>query len=204
MPAAVDLAEVSPEKERVLLLGSASPRRRELIGGLGIPFRVAAPAVDETLLADESPDGYLERIGVLKADAVRVQAGDHALLVADTTVVVDDHILAKPADADEARRMLEELSGRTHVVATRFVLRRLIGVRATHAETVRTEVVFRALGARELEAYAQSGEGTDKAGGYAIQGGAAAFVREIRGSYTNVVGLPLAHVAEALERFGLR
>jgi septum formation protein len=187
----------------VLLLGSASPRRRELIAALGIPFRVAPPDVDETLLAGETPWAYLERIGLLKAAALQAQNGDRALLVADTTVVVDDHILAKPEDAAEAQRMLEELSGRTHVVATRFVVRRLADGE-THAETVRTDVVFRALSRSELVAYAQSGEGTDKAGGYAIQGGAAAFVREIRGSYTNVVGLPLAHVAVALERLGLR
>lgn len=204
MTLAVDLPGVCREKGRVLLLGSASPRRRELIGGLGIPFRIAAPDVDETLRLGESPDAYLERIGALKADAVPVLPCDDALLVADTTVVVDDHILAKPQDAAEAQRMLEELSGRAHVVATRFVLRRLRGNLATHAETVRTEVMFRTLSPRELEAYARSGEGTDKAGGYAIQGGAAAFVREIRGSYTNVVGLPLAQVAEALDRFGLR
>lgn len=164
---------------------------------------MAAPDVDETMHAGETPDAYVERIGALKAAALAVQPGDIALLVADTTVVVDDHILGKPETADAAQRMLEELSGRTHVVATRFLLRRLSDGR-THAETVRTAVVFRALGRAELEAYARSGEGADKAGGYAIQGGAAAFVSEIRGSYTNVVGLPLAQVAEALDRLGLR
>lgn len=194
---------VSLEKERVLLLGSASPRRRELIGLLGISFRVSSPDVDETMRAGETPYGYVERIGTLKAEALRPEPGDRALLVADTTVIVDDHVLGKPESPAAARRMLEALSGRGHVVATRFVLRRLADS-VTHAETVRTEVLFRALGRDELEAYASSGEGTDKAGGYAIQGGAAAFVSEIRGSYTNVVGLPLAQVAEALDRLGLR
>lgn len=188
----------------MLLLGSASPRRRELFGLLHLPFRVAAPEVNEARLPGEEPDRYLARIVAAKADALRPEPGDRALLVADTTVIVGDRILGKPESLAQAGAMLAELSGREHSVATRFLLRRVQGEPAEHAETVYTTVEFRTLGAREREAYALSGEGTDKAGGYAIQGGAAAFVRSIRGSYSNVVGLPIAHVAEALDRLGLR
>ena len=186
------------------MLGSGSPRRRELLGLLQLPFRVASPDVDETHLPGESPDAYLERIGRSKADALHLEPADRALLVADTIVVVDGRILGKPKDAAAAREMLLALSGRSHRVATRFVLRRLGESAAEHAETVSTTVTFRALGVTERDAYASSGEGADKAGGYAIQGGAASFVREIHGSYTNVVGLPLAQVAEALAGLGLR
>lgn len=185
------------------MLGSASPRRRELFGSLGVPFRVAAPDVNEDRLPGEDPDAYLLRMGAAKADALRIEPGDVALLVADTTVIVDGDVLGKPVDAADARRMLERLTGRAHRVATRFVLRRLADG-AEHAETVSTTVHFRALGSAELASYAASGEGSDKAGGYAIQGGAAAFVHEIQGSYSNVVGLPISHVAEALDRLGLR
>ena len=188
----------------MFLLGSASPRRRELFGLLQVPFRIAAPDVNEDRLAGEEPAVYLERIGLAKADALAIEPGDRALLVADTTVIVDGDILGKPASAAEARSMLERLSGRAHQVATRFLIRTLGGVTSEYGQTVYTTVTFRALRVAELEAYASSGEGSDKAGGYAIQGGGAAFVHEIQGSYSNVVGLPVSHVAEALDRLGLR
>lgn len=189
--------------EAPLVLGSASPRRREIVSALGIPFVVVVGAANEDVIPGEAPADYLARVVAAKLDAVQrdvakrgVQAS--ALLVADTSVIVDSHILGKPADADEAQEMLARLSGRAHEVMTRFALGSIAGD-VLHAETVATRVVFRPIPPELIRRYAASGEGLDKAGGYAIQGGAQSFVSRIEGSYTNVVGLPAAEVAVALE-----
>jgi len=194
---------------RPLVLGSASPRRRELLTLAGVPVVVRTAEVDEAARAGESGDAYLERVALAKLAAVRAVLHDagqvDGLLVADTIVLAPEgDILGKPADDQQAREMLRRLAGRTHEVRTRFVLAEARSAGAPlHAETVATRVTMRALGDAEVEVYAASGEGRDKAGGYAVQGRAAAFVSRIEGSYTNVVGLPLCEVVVALRGLGL-
>jgi septum formation protein len=195
------------DDRRPLLLGSASPRRREILTTLGLPLQVRPAVVDETALPGEAPLAYLERIAASKLAAVAAedearQAG--AILVADTTVILEGRILGKPADAAEARSMLRALEGRAHQVSTRFVIAGPEApARALHAETVSSTVLFRALTEDEIEGYAATGEGLDKAGGYAIQGIGAFAVARIEGSYTNVVGLPACEVIAALRGAGL-
>jgi septum formation protein len=188
-----------------LLLGSASPRRREILTTLGLPLRAVSLDVDERGLEGERPEDYLTRIAAAKlAAAVPHAAGAGGVLVADTSVILGDTALGKPADEAEAREMLWALSGREHEVWTRFAIARPEDpARAAHAETVRTRVVFRALGEDEIAAYAATGEGLDKAGAYAIQGVGAFAVARIEGSYSNVVGLPACEVIAALKGAGL-
>lgn len=189
-----------------LVLGSASPRRRELLERMSVPLEVCVVDVDESVHAGEAPDAYLIRVVREKLEAVRrlVVDGARTVLVADTSVVVDDEVLGKPADSRAARSMLERLNGRTHLVLTRFALASgRPSDRIDHEETVRTEVTFRRVPSTRLDAYVATGEGLDKAGAYAVQGGASAFVESIRGSYSAVVGLPACQVAVALERAGI-
>lgn len=195
------------DDRRPLLLGSASPRRREILTTLGLPLQVLPAVVDEAALPGEGALAYLDRIAASKLAAVAAQpearqAG--AILVADTTVIVEGQILGKPADAAEARTMLRALAGRAHQVSTRFAIAGPEApARALHAETVSSTVFFRALSEEEIEGYAATGEGLDKAGGYAIQGIGSFAVARIEGSYANVVGLPACEVVVALRAAGL-
>jgi septum formation protein len=196
--------------ETPLVLGSASPRRREILESVRVPFVVVAADIDEAVHDSESAEAYLERIAQSKLEAVRGRlSADRAkqapaALVADTSVIVDGAILGKPASVDEGVGMLERLAGRTHEVHTRFLLGSPHrGDAPMHAETVVTKVTFRALSSAEMREYAGSGEGRDKAGGYAVQGLGAAMVSRIDGSYSNVVGLPACEVVVALRRLGL-
>jgi septum formation protein len=190
-----------------LLLASASPRRREILETLGLPIVVSPAHVDEATRPGEGAEGYLERVALdklLAAGRLEVAAGAGAVLVADTSVLVDGEILGKPRDDDDARAMIARLAGRGHEVWTRFAVARPGALeRAAHAETVRTRVWFRALDAATIDAYVATGEGRDKAGAYAIQGIGSFAVRRIEGSYSNVVGLPACEVIEALARTGL-
>jgi septum formation protein len=187
-----------------LVLGSASPRRREILERLGIEHVVVAPCADETVLSGERVDDYLARVVALKLEAVRralapdQAAGSPLILVADTSVVLGADILGKPGDAHEALTMITRLSGRTHEVHTRFA----VGdpERVFCAETVVTRVTFRPLDQDEIDAYPGTGEGMDKAGAYAVQGRASGFVSRIDGSHTNVIGLPACEVVIALRR----
>ncbi len=193
-------------RARRLVLGSASPRRREMFASLGVPFEVRSPGVDETPEPGEPAERYVERVVDAKLAAVRAgRLGDaEAVLVADTVVVAPGGaVLGKPESDDDARAMLTRLSAATHRVITRFVLAP-VARRAPvwHAESVATAVAFRALDASEIDAYVATGEGRDKAGAYAVQGAAAAFVTRIDGSYTSIVGLPLAEVVKALRGRG--
>ncbi len=192
----------------LLLLGSGSPRRREILESLRIPFVVHAAPADESTRLGEGAGAYLERVVRAKLDAVSRSAGGasgaRAILVADTSVILGTEILGKPADAAEAEVMIGSLAGRTHEVRTRFA----IGTpeapsTVLHEETVVTMVTFRALGRERVRAYAESGEGLDKAGAYAVQGLGAMLVSRIEGSYSNVVGLPACEVVVALEALGL-
>lgn len=180
-----------------LILASASPRRQELLASAGLRFTVEPPAVDESIPEGEPPDQAVERLALAKAEAVFRRHPDRLVLAADTVVVLGDAILGKPRSPEEAEAMLQRLSGRTHEVITGVALR---GPDRREHFHVRTEVEFRALGAEEIRTYVRGGEPMDKAGAYAIQGGASGFVRAVRGSYTNVVGLPLAECIERLRR----
>jgi septum formation protein len=192
--------------DRPLVLGSASPRRRELVGRLGVPMIVRAADVDESQWEGEGPNPYLHRMVQAKLEAIRGDrlGGVGGILVADTIVVAPDGaVLGKPRSDEEAVRMLERLSGSTHDVRTRFVLAEADSAEgASHAQTVTTHLWFRALSPSEVAAYTATGEGRDKAGAYAVQGIAAAFVERIEGSYTNVVGLPLCEVVVAMRARG--
>jgi nucleoside triphosphate pyrophosphatase len=181
-----------------LILASASPRRAELLTAAGFTFDVRSTDVDERVLPGETPRDYVRRLAIEKS-AAALQSSDlpDVLVVgADTTVVVGDEMLGKPADAADAERMLRQLSGRTHVVMTGVSVRSFSRQLDAVDETV---VVFRALSDADVEWYVRSGDGAGKAGGYAIQGLASRFIPRIEGSYSNVVGLPVALVSELLD-----
>lgn len=189
-----------------LVLGSASPRRREMIGWLGVPFVTRSADIDESTRPGEAPLAYLERVTGAKLDAVRQLDLGRAwgVLVADTIVVAPGGaILGKPRDDVEAAAMIERLAGATHEVSTRFALGEASPTApVAFARTVTTRVAFRAVSAQEAAAYAATGEGRDKAGAYAVQGRAAAFIERLEGSYTSVVGLPLSEVVVAMRQLG--
>ena len=183
-------------------LASGSPRRRELLQQIGVPFRLVAATVDETARPAEAAPAYVLRLAAAKADAGWHADGagrDAPVLAADTAVVVDGTILGKPADRQDAEAMLRQLSGRTHEVLTAVALRTGAGVQSRIS---RSEVTFRAIGIPEARAYWETGEPRDKAGGYAIQGRAAVFVVDLRGSFSGVVGLPLFETAQLLGEAG--
>jgi len=174
----------------VLVLASQSPRRAEILRQAGIPFVVRAAAVDESPLDGERPEDYVVRLAEQKAIAVECRPGE-TILGADTTVVINGEMLAKPADPADARRMLSLLSGRRHEVLTGICLRR--GPDVTN-DWAATHVWFTTITDSEMDEYVASGEPMDKAGAYAIQGLASKFIEKIEGCYFNVVGLPIAMV----------
>ncbi len=190
-----------------LILASASPRRRELLAQVGLKFTVAAANLNEDLLPDEAAAAYVRRLAEEKAVAVwnanKAAPGfedmpDNPLIVlgADTCVVSDGHILGKPTDTADARRMLELLSGRTHAVLTGLAA---VSARKTVRDVEVTQVTFNELTDRDIAQYIASGEPLDKAGAYAIQGHAARWIPRIEGCYFNVVGLPIARTVALLE-----
>jgi septum formation protein len=181
-----------------IMLGSASPRRAELLRAAGIEFDVMHADVDESMQQGEVPDAYVRRVAEAKARAVAARGRERLVLSADTTVVVDDMILGKPVDDDDAKRMLCLLSGRTHEVLTAVAVFRA-GMARPLVEVERTQVEFAPLTEFEIDWYVATGEPRDKAGAYAIQGYASRFVTRIDGSYSNVVGLPIALVYEMLK-----
>lgn len=178
-----------------LVLASASPRRRELLGRVGLEFTLAAAEIDESLLPAEQAGPAARRLAGLKARAVQNSYPGGALLAADTLVTLDGIALGKPRDEAQARDMLQTLSGREHEVVTGYCLLTPGGEDSGLAVT---KVSFRKLTSAEIDAYLASGEFWDKAGAYAIQERGAALVSHVSGSYTNVVGLPLAKVIELL------
>ncbi|MDR3722912.1 MAG: Maf family protein [Terracidiphilus sp.] len=186
----------------MLVLASASPRRRELLTQAGFAFQVQPAHIPEDLQPGEDPVAYVSRLAREKAEHVYAQLAasapspDLAVLGADTTVTLGDHILGKPEDAADAARMLQLLSGRTHRVATGVALVSAAGV-SVEAEV--TTVTFLPLSAAEIAAYVATGEPMDKAGAYAIQGRAARWIPRIDGCYFNVVGLPLALVSVMID-----
>ncbi len=183
-----------------IVLASASPRRAELLRAAGFEFEVRPAHVDESVHRDEMPEQYVRRVAEAKARVAIVHAGDSVVLAADTSVVVDDHILGKPADGADASRMLRLLSARRHQVLTAVTLAR---GRRMLTQTAVTQVEFALLSDQEIAWYIGSGEPFDKAGAYAVQGLAARFVVRIDGSYSNVVGLPVALVYAMLGELGI-
>jgi len=182
-----------------LILASASPRRRELLAAAGMPFEVDAVDVDERRLDAEPPAAYVDRLARVKATTVAARHPGAPVLGADTTVAVDDAVLEKPVDAADAAAMLRRISGRTHEVLTGIA----VVWRGTVASAVeRTTVWVERLSEADIQWYVSTGEPMGKAGAYAIQGLASRFVSRIDGSYTNVVGLPVAAVLQLLRSVG--
>ncbi|MFN2974214.1 Maf family protein [Terriglobus aquaticus] len=184
----------------MLILASASPRRRELLAHLGLPFTIEAADIDETPYPDEDPRAYTERLARQKAEAVAQRYPGATILAADTTVVLDDLIFGKPQDAADARRMLQLLQGRSHRVITGVALH---SNNQTTVESEQTVVTFSQMNVEMIDVYVASGDPLDKAGAYGIQGAAAQFIPRIEGDYSNVVGLPLARVRQMLHQAGL-
>ena len=194
-----------------LVLASASPRRAELLSRLGLRLSIQPADIDETARADERPLDYVKRMAEEKLTAARAvlvtgtpgaaaaAAGELPMLAADTIVVLGGRILGKPAGPEEAGEMLRSLAGRRHEVITGY---RVARGEQSAGRTVSTAVSFRLIAEDEVAAYVASGEWRGKAGGYAVQGIAAVFANEIRGSFTNVVGLPLAEVIADLRAVG--
>ena len=183
------------EKACRIILASGSPRRRELLQGMGYQFAVCSPDVDENLSG--APEEIVGILAERKADAAAARFGEGIVIAADTLVALDHRALGKPRDDAQACAMLESLSGREHEVFTGLcVLNALTGEKTVCVE--RTGVTFRDLTPGEIEAYVATGEPRDKAGAYAIQGGAGAFVTRVDGSFHNVIGLPTERLAEIL------
>lgn len=177
-----------------LILASASPRRKELLGLFGLPFVVRAADIDETMNPENAPYDEVARVSRRKALAVQ-RTGDDVVIAADTIVVCEGKILGKPHDAAEAKAMLALLSGRDHQVMTGCTV-----LRGEKSETVTevTDLHFRPLSQKEIDRYVASGEPMDKAGAYGIQGGAALFCQRMVGDYYNVMGLPVCRLGQML------
>ena len=194
-----------------VILGSGSPRRLELLRSLGIEPRVVSPDIDESVLSDERPVDYVRRLASAKLDAVMKTVGavnvGAIVIAADTTVDVDGIIFGKPVDDAEAVKMLLALSGRRHQVHTGFAVAVAgPGCRGVdwdgHVEVVSSTVTFRSVPIPEIIAYVDSGEPRDKAGAYAIQGGAAGFVEQVDGSLNAIIGLPIERLTEICAALG--
>ncbi|GAC1680209.1 MAG: Maf family protein [Candidatus Acidiferrum sp.] len=185
-----------------LILASASTRRAEILRDAGLQFTVISSAIDETPIPGESPRDLVARLAAAKAELVAARAiGPGIVIAADTIVVLENRILTKPRSTDDARHMLEQLSGRAHTVLTGVTLVRLPD--AERRDFVESTLVhFEVLSSEELTRYLATGESHDKAGAYAIQGRAGRFIPRIEGCYFNVVGLPLARLVRSLHELG--
>ncbi len=185
-----------------LILASQSPRRKYLLEQAGLRFTVIPSPFDEARIAPDEPAAYVRRLADAKAKAVAIHYPETWIIGADTIVAADNRLLGKPGSPEEARRMLERLSGKTHQVYTGFCIRRH-GTDAVFGGAVCTDVTFKTLSDKEIAWYIRTGEPFDKAGAYAIQGMGTFLVRRISGSYSNVVGLPVCEVVEILIREGI-
>jgi septum formation protein len=183
-----------------LILASKSPRRAEILRAAGWPFEPIAADIDETRIEDEDAVSYVERLAKEKAEAVAGDLTSGLVLAADTTVVVDHHVLGQPVDDEDARRMLKLLSGRWHDVLTGVALLRAGQKGAPVVAHESTRVRFSDLSTAEIDWYVSTGEPRGKAGGYGIQGRAALFIEEIEGDYFNIVGLPIRLVYELVNK----
>jgi septum formation protein len=184
-----------------VILASASPRRLQLLRATGIEFEVIASRVTEQRNPDEAPRDYALRMAREKAQAVSIRFPEAIVIGADTIVVCETQILEKPADAGDARRMLQMLSGRTHTVVTAFALAQ--GGKILEASPVESRVTFRKLAEAEIDDYIVTDEPFDKAGAYGIQGIGGGFIARVEGLRDNVMGLPTERVVAALARWGV-
>ena len=180
------------------ILASASPRREELLSSVGLKFKIIPAHVNEEYLAGENPREHVRRLSLTKAMVIAQKNPVAWVLGADTIVVIDSLILGKPKNIKQAREMLERLSGREHKVFTGFTLARN-ATKIYKTKVISSAVLFKKISAEEMEWYVSCDEPYDKAGGYAAQGRGASFIKSIRGSYTNVIGLPLCEVLEELQ-----
>ena len=184
------------------VLASSSPRRRELLKSIGLEFEVIPSHIPEERAKGETPEEYVARLSREKAKAIAEKHPDRWVIAADTTVVLGDQVLEKPADDADAKRMLSAISGDTHIVFTGVTLRRIEPAYAdTHVTA--TEVRMLAMTAKDIDWYVATGEPRDKAGAYAAQGLGGMFIDSIHGSFTNVVGLPLASLFQMLRKAGV-
>jgi septum formation protein len=184
------------------VLASSSPRRRELLKSIGIEFDVVPSHIPEERAAGETPEEYVARLSREKARAIAEKHPDRWIIAADTTVVLGDQVLEKPVDDADAKRMLSAISGDTHVVFTGVTLRRIEPMYAdTHVTA--TEVRMLPMTPHDIDWYVATGEPRDKAGAYAAQGLGGMFIDSIHGSFTNVVGLPLASLFQMLRKAGI-
>ncbi len=185
-----------------LILASSSPRRRELLASIGAEFDVVPSHVPEEHQEGEAPEEYVARLSRDKARAIAMLHPDRWVVAADTTVLLGDQLLEKPADAADAARMLGTIAGRTHIVYTGVTLE---NASRDYRETrvAESEVRMLPLSREDIEWYVATGEPLDKAGAYAVQGVGSMFIDSIHGSYTNVVGLPLALLYQMLRKAGL-
>jgi septum formation protein len=183
------------------ILASASPRRVELLKRLGLEVEVMPSGVDESFLDGETPEEHVLRLSRHKSDIISSLNPEAWVLGADTIVIIKGEVLGKPRTPEDARQMLGKLSGQEHLVYTGFTIRRREDNRLA-SKAMTSSVIFKDLSEQEMAWYADSAEPYDKAGGYAVQGLGAFFIREIRGSYTNVMGLPLCEVVDTLKDLG--
>jgi septum formation protein len=187
---------------RKIVLASGSPRRRELLRQIGLEFVVEPSEYEEELNRKLTPAKLVRFLSGEKARAIASKHPDSLIIAADTVGVLNGKIIGKPGSVADAVKMLHRLSGKTHSVITGFTILDTSNNREV-TRTVKTDVTFRRLARREIEAYVATGEGMDKAGAYAIQGKGALLVKELKGDYYNVVGLPIGALAQALKAFGV-
>ncbi len=191
----------TPADQAQIILASASPRRRELLDQIGIRYRVAAADIDESPLANETPDALVQRLALAKARAIWTRSAKTLpVLGADTLGQLGDELLVKPTDCADARRMLRTMAGRKHEILSGVAVCSAAGEQVL---VCRSTVWLRAMSEAEIQAYWDSGEPADKAGAYAIQGLGAVFVERLEGSYSAVMGLPLFETAAMLAAAGV-
>jgi len=195
------MAKVDGSPEPVITLASASPRRRELLDQIQVNYTVLPANIDETHLDGEPALQFVKRLAMEKARCVYRQSPERPALGADTIVIINQQILGKPENQDHAKRMLKMLSGHTHQVMTAVAI---CNDKSEHVVVCTSEVEFTQLNDRLLDAYLSTGEAIDKAGAYAIQGIAAQFIKNIKGSYSSIMGLPLYETTELLKLVGIK
>lgn len=185
-----------------IILASASPRRKQLLCSVGLIFKTVPAHVDENYLNGESPTQHVRRLAQSKAKIISEKNPDAWVLGADTIVTIDGHILGKPENKAQAKKMLQKLSGRTHKVYTAFTIARAASS-VNKTRVIQSAVSFKNISPDEIKWYVSSKEPYDKAGGYAAQEKGASFIKSVRGSYTNVIGLPLCEVLEEFKTLGV-
>jgi septum formation protein len=191
---------MSITSKALFILASESPRRRDILESVGLKFKIVPAYVNEDYLAGESPREHVKRLSCDKAMVIASRYPEAWVLGADTIVVIDGIILGKPKNKAQAKKMLQRLSGREHKVFTGFSIAS-IASKVFQTKVIQSAVKFKTISPEELDWYLACDEPYDKAGGYAIQGMGAYFIQSIRGSYTNVIGLPLCEVLETLKIF---